>query len=177
MIRYALVCDQAHDFESWFPSGTAFEEQRARGLVECPVCGSMSIEKRIMAPAIARRDRAPQAHPAPAAEAPQGSPQGLPQGAPNTAPPAPSATESGEAVALLGEREKALRAMIREFHAHVTQNAENVGERFVTEARRMHYGEAQERPIYGEASPDEARELIEEGVPVQPLPGLPDDRN
>ena len=168
MIRYALVCDQAHDFESWFPSGNAFEEQRARGLVDCPVCGSGKVEKRIMAPSIARRDRAAEALPAPASGGQQESP-----------PPAPSAASGApaEGVALLGEREQALRAMIREFHAHVTQNAENVGERFVTEARRMHYGEAQERPIYGEASPEEARELIEEGVPVQPLPGLPDDRN
>ncbi|MGY6644136.1 MAG: DUF1178 family protein [Salinarimonas sp.] len=168
MIRYALVCDQAHDFESWFPSGTAFEEQLTRGLVECPVCGSGKVEKRIMAPSIARRDRAAQPLPAPAAGGQQESP-----------PPAASAasTAPAEGMALLGEREQALRAMIREIHAHVTQNAENVGERFVTEARRMHYGEAQERPIYGEASPEEARELIEEGVPVQPLPGLPDDRN
>ena len=163
MIRYALVCDQAHDFESWFPSGDAFEEQRMRGLVACPVCGSVSVEKRIMAPAIARRDRAPQAVPAPVAEVPQALPQGAP--------------EPAGSVALLSERERALRAMIREIHAHVTQNAENVGKRFVSEARRMHYGEAEERAIYGEASLDEARELIEEGVPVQPLPGLADDRN
>ncbi|KPQ11055.1 MAG: hypothetical protein HLUCCO17_07920 [Saliniramus fredricksonii] len=165
MIRYALVCDQAHDFESWFPSGDAFEEQRARGLVECPVCGSAKVEKRLMAPAIARHDRAAQTLPAPAAETGQQAPA-----------PAESATPA-EGMALLGEREQALRAMIREIHAHVTRNAENVGGSFVTEARRMHYGEVQERPIYGEASPDEARELIEEGVPVQPLPGLPDDRN
>ncbi|HMB10774.1 DUF1178 family protein [Saliniramus sp.] len=165
MIRYALVCDQAHDFESWFPSGDAFEEQRARGLVECPVCGSGTVEKRLMAPAISRGDRAAQPLPAPSAETRQ-------------QPPAPAeAAAPTEGMALLGEREQALRAMIREIHAHVAQNAENVGEGFVTEARRMHYGEAQERPIYGEASPDEARELIEEGVPVQPLPGLPDDRN
>ncbi len=163
MIRYALICDQAHDFESWFPSGDAFEDQRARGLVACPVCGSVNVEKRIMAPAIARRDRAPQAVPAPVDEA---------VSAPGTA-----AVSVSEPVALLSEREKALRAMIREIHSHVTQNAENVGKRFVSEARRMHYGEAEERAIYGEASLDEARELIEEGVPVQPLPGLADDRN
>ncbi len=168
MIRYALACDQAHDFESWFPSGTAFEEQRARGLVECPVCGSGTVEKRLMAPAISRRDRTAQPLPAPAAAGQQ-------EFSPPAAPAASAAPAEG--MALLGEREQALRAMIREIHAHVTQNAENVGERFVTEARRMHYGEAQERPIYGEASSDEARALIEEGVPVQPLPGLPDDRN
>lgn len=165
MIRYALVCDQAHDFESWFPSGDAFEEQRLRGLVACPVCGSGKVEKRIMAPAIARRDHPVQPVPAPAAETRQEAPATALSAAPT------------EGMALLGERERALRAMIREIHAHVAQNAENVGERFVAEARRMHYGEAQERPIYGEASLDEARELIEEGVPVQPLPGLPDDRN
>ncbi len=165
MIRYALVCDQAHEFESWFPSGDAFEEQCARNLVTCPVCGSDRIEKRIMAPAIARGDRMQHAQPATTRET--GS----------TPTPAPSPAPAGEAVALLGEREQALRAMIREIHAHVTQNAENVGKRFAEEARRMHYGEAEERAIWGEASFDEARELIDEGVPVQPLPDLADDRN
>ncbi|MCC5978331.1 MAG: DUF1178 family protein [Salinarimonas sp.] len=170
MIRYALACDQAHEFESWFPSGDAFEEQRTRGLVACPVCGSGRIDKRIMAPAVARSDRG--AQPASAVAGDTQSAQ-----APTSAAAAPAVAESAAPVALFGEREKALRAMIREIHAQVTQNAENVGERFVQEARRMHYGEAEERAIYGQASLDEARELIEEGVPVQPLPDLADDRN
>lgn len=166
MIRYALACDQAHEFESWFPSGASFEEQRTRGLIACPVCGSTHVTKRIMAPAVARRDRAQVA----VAE-PEDSVSAQPTAA--TAPPSPPA----EAVALLSERDRALRAMIREIREQVTQNAENVGKNFTQEARKMHFGEAQERAIYGEASLDDARELLEEGVPVQPLPFLGDDRN
>lgn len=166
MIRYALACDKAHDFESWFPSSEAFEEQRTRGLIACPVCGSTHVTKRIMAPAVARRDRAVSS----VAETEETMTE---EAAPAAAPPSPPA----ETVALLSERDRALRAMIREIREHVTQNAENVGKNFTQEARKMHYGEAEERAIYGEASLEDARELLEEGVPLQPLPFLGDDRN
>ena len=158
MIRYALACEQAHAFESWFPSSDAFEGQRSRGLVECPICGSEKVEKQIMAPAIARREIGPVAVPAPAAPEPEPAP-----------PPQP--------VALLSEQATALRAMIRAFREHVSKTAENVGPRFPDEARKMHYGEVEHRSIYGEANPIEARELIEEGIEVHPLPILPDDCN
>ncbi|KAA2235036.1 DUF1178 family protein [Salinarimonas soli] len=155
MIRYALACDQAHAFESWFPSAAAFDAQAARDLVSCPVCGSARVEKQIMAPSIGRRDKA-EAQPAAMA-------------APQPDPPQP--------LALLSEPERALRALIAAVREHVTKTAENVGERFADEARKIHYGEADERSIYGQASPDEVRALLDEGVEIQPLPVTPDDRN
>jgi hypothetical protein len=74
-------------------------------------------------------------------------------------------------------QERELRAKLTELRDHIVKNADNVGERFPNEARKMHYGEIEHRPIYGEASNEEARALIEEGVEVSPLPVLPDDRN
>jgi hypothetical protein len=147
MIKYALACERAHEFESWFPSSDAFETQRKRGLVTCPYCDSAKIEKQIMAPSVARKDKAPVSAPEP------------------------------QPVAAFSEKEKELRAMIRAMREHVMQNAENVGKGFVEEARKMHYGEAEERSIYGEADPAEARALLEEGIDVLPLPIVPDDRN
>ena len=152
MIRYALACEQAHAFESWFPSSTAYDDQAARGLVRCPVCDSMKVEKQIMAPALGRsEERAPV--PAP------------------TAPPAP------QPVALLSEKEQAFRAMLRAVREHVERTADYVGPGFATEARRMHEGEIEHRSIYGEASADEVRALHEDGIDVHPLPLLPDDRH
>jgi hypothetical protein len=81
------------------------------------------------------------------------------------------------AAALMMAQERELRAKLKELRDHIVKNADNVGERFPNEARKMHYGDIEHRPIYGEASPDEARALIEEGVEVSPLPVLPDDRN
>ena len=78
---------------------------------------------------------------------------------------------------LMMAQERELRAKLKELRDHVTKNADNVGERFPNEARKMHYGDIEHRPIYGEASPDEARSLIDEGIEVTPLPVLPDDRN
>ena len=148
MIKYALACEQAHAFESWFPSSDAYEAQLKRGLVTCPVCNSATVEKQIMAPSVARKDKAP-------------------------VPAGPAAA----AVASLTDKEREIRAMLRAMRDHVVQNAENVGQGFADEARRMHYGEAEQRSIYGEAAPAEARDLIEEGIDVLPLPIVPDDRN
>ena len=145
MIKYALACEQAHEFESWFPSSEAFETQRKRGFVTCPYCDSAGVEKQIMAPSIARKDKLPDA-------------------------PAPSS----QPVAVLSDKEQEIRAALRE---HVMKNAENVGKGFVEEARKMHYGETEERSIYGEADLAEARALLEEGIDVLPLPVVPDDRN
>jgi hypothetical protein len=78
---------------------------------------------------------------------------------------------------LMMAQERELRAKLKELRDHIVKNADNVGERFPNEARKMHYGDIEHRPIYGEASPDEARALIDEGVEVSPLPVLPDDRN
>lgn len=134
MIRFSLRCAQGHDFESWFASGAAFDTLKARGLVQCAVCGAAEVEKALMAPAVAT-----------AAETPR------PLSQPGS------------------EVETALAALRREVEA----NSEYVGMNFVAEARRIHAGDAPERAIYGEAKPDEARRLLEDGVPVAPLPFLP----
>jgi hypothetical protein len=158
MIRYNLRCDHGHAFESWFQSSSAYESQEKRKLVSCPACGSTKVERAIMAPQIAskkNRDRANMA-PSPAA---------------STEVAAPASTP------LMMAQERELRAKLKELRDHIVKNADNVGERFPNEARKMHYGDIEHRPIYGEASPEEARSLIDEGVEVSPLPVLPDDRN
>jgi len=162
MIRYTLRCGRGHAFESWFQSSSTYETQEKRKLVSCPSCGSTKVERAIMAPQIVSRkgrnsaapDSVPAAAPAPSTEvAPTGS------------------------TPLLMVQERELRAKIKELRDHIVKNADNVGERFPNEARKMHYGDIEHRPIYGEASPEEARSLIDEGVEVSPLPVLPDDRN
>lgn len=148
MIKYALACEQAHEFESWFPSSDAFETQRKRGFVTCPFCNSAKVEKQIMAPSVARTDKTP------VATAPEPQP-----------------------MVVLSDRERELRAALRALRDHVMKNAENVGKDFVEEARKMHFGETEERSIYGEADLAEAQALLEEGIDVLPLPVVPDDRN
>jgi hypothetical protein len=162
MIRYALACDQAHEFESWFPSSDAYDAQRKRGLVTCPVCGSGKVEKQIMAPRLARTDREQAAPPAPA---------------PSPPPPVPAEAPAAQPMALFSEKERELRAMVKALREHVEKNAEHVGGRFPDEARKMHYGDIEHRSIYGEATPGQARELLEEGIEIHPLPIVPDERN
>ena len=156
MIRYALHCERGHAFESWFQTSSAYDSQVKRKLVTCPACGSAKIEKSIMAPQIVSKKARETAAPQPAAA---------------TDVTAPTSTP------LMMAQERELRAKLKELRDHIVKNADNVGERFPNEARKMHYGDIEHRPIYGEATPDEARSLIEEGVEVSPLPVLPDDRN
>jgi hypothetical protein len=163
MIRYDLRCEAGHTFDSWFRNSASYDEQASLGLVGCPVCGSVKVEKQIMAPAVARTDRDIVARPDPQPEQEQAA-----------SPPAP--VPAGP-VALISERERAFREMIREFRRMVTEKAENVGPRFAEEARAMHEGISEFRAIYGEATADEARALHEEGIDAFPLPALPDERN
>jgi hypothetical protein len=162
MIRYNLRCERGHAFESWFQSSSAYESQEKRKLVNCPVCGSAKVERAIMAPQIMSNRGREIVAPVPA---PASAPT------PTTEVTAPASTP------LMMAQERELRAKLRELRDHIVKNADNVGERFPDEARKMHYGDIDHRAIYGEASPDEARALIEEGVEVSPLPVLPDDRN
>jgi hypothetical protein len=156
MIRYNLRCDRGHAFESWFQSSSAYESQEKRKLVSCPACDSTKVERAIMAPQIVSKKSKDSAAAAPA---------------PSTEVSAPASTP------LMMAQERELRAKLKELRDHIVKNADNVGERFPNEARKMHYGDIEHRPIYGEASPEEARSLIDEGVEVSPLPVLPDDRN
>lgn len=162
MIRYALVCEAGHEFESWFASANSFDAQARRGLVSCAHCGSSRVAKAIMAPSIARRDR----DRTPAPDAPPPADAG-----------APAATQAPGPVTLLDERQRALREMVRALRAEIDSKTENLGRAFPEEARRIHEGEAPRRSIRGEATPEEARALIEDGVEILPLPMLPDERN
>src|SRR6187397_1650735 len=101
------------------------------------------------------------------------------KGRDRAAQPAPVSTEApaSESTSLMMAQERELRAKIKELRDHIVKNADNVGEKFPNEARAMHYGDKEHRPIYGEASPEEARALVDEGVEVSPLPTLPEDRN
>ncbi|VDC31663.1 DUF1178 family protein [Pseudogemmobacter humi] len=148
MIRYSLRCEAGHEFESWFAGAAAFDSLSKAGQLACAICGSPRVEKTLMLPAV---------RPGRKAEA-RAEPRSAEGGA-----PAPSL--SGEATAL----EQTLAAMRR----HVEENSEYVGMNFASEARRIHDGDSPERAIYGEAKPDEARRLIEDGVKVAPLPFLP----
>jgi hypothetical protein len=149
VIRYALRCACGHRFDAWFASAAAYDAQAEKGLVDCPDCGANTVEKALMAPAIARGRAAP----APAEAVP-----------PSTTPPEAEAAEHPVAM------RAALRAMVR----RLKRGAEDVGPRFPDEARRIHQGEAEERPIWGRASGEEARALRDEGIEVHALPDVPD---
>jgi hypothetical protein len=163
MIRYTLHCKNGHDFESWFANSAAFDKQAKRGLVECPICGSAKVEKAIMAPRLGRSDEAPQVV-APQAPAAPAAPL-------QTAPPAKTQ------VMAISPQEREIRHKLKELRDHITKTSNYVGSRFPEEARKIHYGETEHRSIYGEASPDEAKALHEEGIEFHPLPILPDDKN
>ncbi|WP_293682337.1 DUF1178 family protein [uncultured Phenylobacterium sp.] len=137
MIRYALTCDHDHAFEGWFASSADYDDQRGRGLVECPLCASRHVSKQIMAPAVAGTKRTARANPAPA-----------------------------QMQAMMMEAAGRIRA-------HVEENFDDVGDAFATEARAIHEGKAEDRGIYGQATPREIRDLVEDGVPVAPLPPEP----
>jgi hypothetical protein len=149
VICYDLHCEAGHGFESWFRSSGDYDMQRKRKLVECPVCGSHEVEKQIMAPRLKRTDKAPRAKPA----------------------------QEKAPVAMMSPQEAEFRQKLRELKDHVTKNAENVGEKFPELARKMHNEEIERRSIYGEASPEDVKSLLDDEVDIHPLPILPDDRN
>lgn len=130
MIRYALRCENAHSFESWFGSSADFDRIHSSGLLACAVCGSASVEKELMAPRVSTLGDAP-----------------------NLAAPASAAEQA-----------------LAELRRKIESSSENVGRDFAREARRIHEGEAPARSIIGEARPAEARALMEDGIPVAPLP-------
>jgi hypothetical protein len=161
VIQYALACDKGHTFESWFQNSAAYDKQAKRKLIECPMCGSAKVEKAIMAPRLARRDKSTSIavrEEAASAHADAASPDSSP-------------------VAMISPQEHEFRKKLKELRDHLTANADNVGKKFPEEARKMHYGETEHRSIYGEASAEDAKELHDEGIAFHPLPVLPDERN
>ena len=137
MIKYALSCDHDHAFEGWFGSSSDYDDRTARGLLECPLCGSKAVRKQIMSPAVA-------------------------------------GTKAQKAVPAVDPkmREMMMTAM-GEVRRQVEDNFDYVGDSFAKEARDIHDGKSEERGIYGEASPQEVKALVEDGIKVAPLPPPP----
>ena len=161
MIHYALACDKGHSFESWFQNSAAYDKQAKRKLIECPMCGSAKVEKAIMAPRLARKDKSTSI-----AVREEAAPAHTDATTPDSSP-----------VAMISPQEHEFRKKLKELRDHLTANADNVGKKFPEVARKMHYGEVEHRSIYGEASPKDAKELHEEGIEFHPLPVLPEERN
>lgn len=128
MIRYTLICENEHSFESWFASGAAYDTLHKTGHVACTACGSTNVSKTVMAPAVSAKTNA---------------------------------------------QDNAAIAAIRE---EVEANSDYVGDNFASEARAIHDGEKPERAIYGSANAQEAKKLVDDGVPVLPLPFIPRKR-
>ena len=145
MIQYTLKCSEDHRFDSWFQSAEAFDKLKAAGMVTCSICGDPHVEKAMMAPRVRPARKA--AAPRPDAETPPVGPLSQPS----------------------SEIEQALAHMKKQ----VEDNSDYVGMNFAKEARAMHDGDAPERSIYGEAKLDEAKALLEDGIPVTPLPFRP----
>ncbi|WP_280189801.1 DUF1178 family protein [Delftia sp. PS-11] len=146
-----LHCPQGHLFEGWFASEDDFQNQLERKLVLCPVCGDSSITKRLSAPRLNLGARPPQASP------------------PAAVPPATVSAQGASPSAQTLEQLQAMQAAWLQWSRKVAEQTEDVGEHFADEARRMHYGEIDERAIRGQASPEQAMALLDEGIAVVPL--------
>ncbi|MDN5928552.1 MAG: DUF1178 family protein [Hyphomicrobiales bacterium] len=141
MIRFSLSCQNDHSFDGWFRNSEDFEKQKKHGLVACPSCGSVRVEKALMAPSVSTGRK-----------------------------------REKMALAMNAEQKKALTEL-KALSEKLRENADYVGGKFAEEARKIHFGETDPRGIYGEATPEEAKGLVEDGVEFMPLPVFPDDRN
>ena len=181
MILFDLLCSKGHSFEAWFRDSESFEKLAAVGEIQCAVCGDTNVKKALMAPNIStskardRRSEEEQTEQAPT------SPTEDDVGAAPKVPAAPTSVAIQENAtgplsepARLPVPEKVAEAMrvLREVQTHIEKTFDHVGKDFAEEARKMHYGEAEKRSIYGEATKDEAEELVEEGIEVNQMPWL-----
>lgn len=149
MILYDLICHKDHSFEVWFRDADTCKQQLAAKEMRCPTCGSKKVSKALMAPNVSRKKGD-----APAAGK-----------AESKALPTKAALESEEA----GK----LRRALTELRDKIERDFDHVGPQFAEEARKIHYGETEHRNIYGETTPDEAKDLVEEGIEISRIPWLP----
>jgi hypothetical protein len=156
MIKYRLRCARGHEFETWFQNISAYDTLAKRGQLTCATCGSPKVEKAMMAPRIGKA----------------GAVATVESAAPPQVAEAATTIQPSDNPELQG-----MRAALKALRAEVIANADYVGPRFAEEARRMHDDEAPVRGIYGEASMDDVRELLEDGISILPLPPAPDDHN
>ncbi len=148
MIVFDLHCRQHHIFEAWFDSTSDYESQNARKMIGCPLCGDTKITKVLSAPNVSAKSN-----------------QRAIKSETSTAAVAPIAAE----VPTLSEMKDTM-SKLAELQQKVESTHEDVGDAFPEEVRKIHYGESEHRPIYGEASPSEAQELHDEGIDILPLP-------
>ncbi|MDE1883417.1 MAG: DUF1178 family protein [Rhodospirillales bacterium] len=147
MIHYQLRCDAGHEFDGWFKDSAGFEAQAASGFVACPSCGSVDVARALMAPAIPRKGgEIVLAEPPPTAAAPQAAGGALPD---------------------------SVRVALQKLREEVEKNCDYVGADFAEEARRIHYGEAAPRGIYGQSSEEDAEALAEDGIAFARIPWVP----
>jgi hypothetical protein len=159
MIHYQLRCSEAHEFDGWFKDSAAFERQAKRGLVECPSCGDTKVERALMAPALASRDRSRAIEPI--------------QVEPPAEPPAQVPVPAAPAMAAAGKLPAQVLSMLQRMRAEVEKHCDYVGPAFAEEARKIHRGESDKRGIYGESTPSEAEALAEEGIDISRIPWVP----
>ncbi len=155
MILYRLRCSKGHEFESWFKDSKTYERQEKKSLVGCAVCGDAKVTRAPMAPRLGKRGKS---------EAVEVTA--------NTAP-VPAAAGSQQVAALAQKMPSELRELLLKVRAEVEKNCEHVGDRFAEEARKIHYGESEQRGIYGQTSEEEAAALAEEGIEFGRLPWIP----
>ena len=165
MIRYRLQCSEGHGFEGWFRSSDDYDGQRKRRLVTCPTCGTTKVEKAIMAPSVVTSEQAVAARKSKAKR--------------NRADtPAVASDVAAAPVLTVNDEQRAMMRKLRDLRDAMLKSSDYVGPRFAEEARRMHEDESvPERAIHGEATPDEVKSLVEDGINVMPIPDLPDDNN
>lgn len=156
VIVFGLICDEGHEFEGWFRSNDDFDDQQASGNVACPACTSTRVEKGIMAPNLNISGVSDSGH------RPYGDETDL--------------TDHAESIAALETEIADMRRQIKdELRDFVEENFDNVGQEFPEEARRRWYDE-EETGVYGHASVEDMVDLIDEGIPVAPLPEDPEQR-
>lgn len=172
MIRYSLRCNKDHVFESWFAGSDAFDKLASKKQIVCPTCGSRVVEKALMAPGVVKSDaKSPSKRATKAAMRKIAAAVQAP-----AAPEVATLSPPAEDVQRVAANKEVVEAM-RKLRAELESKSEYVGRRFPEEARKIHHEEVPARGIYGEATAEEAKALLEEGVEFLPLPTLPEDHN
>lgn len=172
MIVFDLKCEHGHQFESWFRSSSDYAEQQERGLIGCPMCDSANVSKAVMAPNVAAKGNQKLEHTMAANTETTSLSASVPAGGVSTPNPVakPKDSTDGPNSAELQKLHEKMAEVATAVRTYVEKNCDDVGDQFADEARKIHYGETEERGIYGNATADEAQELIEEGIDLLPLP-------
>ena len=178
MITFNLKCSAGHEFEGWFSSSGDYDRQLRQGLVSCPVCGSGGVSKALMAPNVGAKANSQPAPatppvPPPAASHPTMQVSTPPGGGADAHGPEAPGPEAPGPEAPGPEAMAAAYTALRTLQRKVESECDYVGNKFAEEARKIHYGEAEERGIYGQSSSEDAKALEEEGVNFSAMPWLP----